>query len=127
MDEFKEEYAKKLSLQNDQMEELKAAFSVCQQKVEKFKEKLNGMEGIEEAKQQQKMASASAASMPTKSSTDLTIYSQRTSNISDCLKKLNTMKRIKEEKEKQQELASAAASKQANSPIDSTISDKQVL
>jgi hypothetical protein len=74
MDEFKEEYARKLSLQNDQMEELKKAFSVCQQNMEEFKEKLNGMEGIEE--KEQKMALA-AASMPTKSLMDSNTLDQQ--------------------------------------------------
>jgi hypothetical protein len=47
MDEFKEEYGKKLSLQNDQLEELKKAFLVFQQKVEDTKGELNRMEANE--------------------------------------------------------------------------------
>jgi phage shock protein A len=78
MDEFKEEYAKKLSTQNDQMEELKTAFLVCQQKVEEFKEKLNEMERIEKKECQQRKMPLSAASMPpTKSPMDSTISDQQ--------------------------------------------------
>jgi DNA repair exonuclease SbcCD ATPase subunit len=70
MDEFKEEYAKKLSTQNYQMNELKTAFLECQQKLEEFEEKLNG---IEEEKQQRQMPLAAASMPPTKSLMDFTI------------------------------------------------------
>jgi glycosylphosphatidylinositol transamidase (GPIT) subunit GPI8 len=66
MDEFKEEYAKKLSLQNDQLEELKKAFLGFQEKVDNSKKKLNGfeleLEAHEGQQDQQKMPTKSLPS-----------------------------------------------------------------